>query len=175
MKEDTSEIKNEILRIGGDIIHSDRFRKAWETDHHVEFNVAAHSLEAAGYALLIARWLERHGVKVNEEDVVRAALLHDIGMTEDRVWRSPSYRKAYSHPKRGYQIARDEFGANRQQLEAIRRHMWPLCLIPPRHLTGWIVLTADKASASREAKEVAKLKAKAKLKKHAGKEQEIDK
>lgn len=167
LRYDSIEVKNEILRIGGDIIRSERFRKAWETTHHVEYNVAAHSLETAGYALLIARWLSRRGVKVNEEDVVRAALLHDIGMTESPVRKSPSYRKAYAHPKEGCRIAKDEFGANRLQLEAIRRHMWPICGVPPLHLTGWIVMMADKASASREAKDIAKRKAKARIRKHA--------
>ena len=168
MRYDSKEVKKEILRIGDDIIRSDRFRKAWETRHHVEYNVAAHSLETAGYALLIARWLSRHGVRVNEEDVVRAALLHDIGMTEGPVSKSPSYRKAYAHPKEGCRIARDEFGANRRQLEAIRRHMWPICGIPPLHLTGWIVMMADKASASREAKDMAERKARARMKRRSG-------
>ena len=162
-------LKNEILRLGGDIVRSDRFQKAWTIDHHIRYNVAVHSLEAACYALRIARWLKRRGIKVNEEDVVRAALLHDIGMTEDRVSKSPSYMKAYTHPRAGYRIAKDEFSANKVQLEAIRRHMWPICVLPPLHLTGWIVLTADKASASREAKETAKLKAKSKLKRRGRK------
>lgn len=158
MLEKNKELKKDILRLGGDIVGSDRFRKAWNIGHHVRYNVAVHSLEAACYALRIARWFARHGIKVNEEDVVRAALLHDLGMTDDRVSKSPSYRKAYSHPRAGYRIAKEEFHANKVQLEAIRRHMWPICVLPPLHLTGWIVLTADKASASREAKEVAALK-----------------
>ena len=158
MLEKNKELKEDILRLGGDIVKSDRFKTAWGIGHHVRYNVAVHSLEAACYALRIARWLSRHGIKVNEEDVVRAALLHDLGMTDDRVSRSPAYRKAYSHPRAGYRIAKEEFHANKVQLEAIRRHMWPICVLPPLHLTGWIVLTADKASAGREAKEGAELK-----------------
>lgn len=174
MTVDNEEIKKEIMRLGGDIIQSDRFKKAWDVDHHVDYNVAAHSLEAAGYALKIAKWFSARGVKVNKREVVRATLLHDIGMTEDRVHRSPSYRKAYLHPKEGYRIAEEEYSANRTELEAIRRHMWPVCLIPPVHLTGWIVLMADKASASREAKETAKHRAENKIKKHTGKKRGED-
>ena len=167
MRYDSTEVKKDVLRIGEDIIRSERFREAWETRHHVYYNVASHSLETAEYALLIARWFSRRGIRVNEEDVVRAALLHDIGMTESPVWKSPSYRKAYAHPKEGCRIAKDEFDANRLQLEAIRRHMWPICGVPPLHLTGWIVMMADKASASHEAKDVAKRKARARVKRHA--------
>lgn len=161
MKRDSNEeIRKDILRLGGDIIHSDRFQKAWNVRHHVDYNIAVHSLEVAGYALIIARWLARHGVNVSEEDVVRASLLHDIGMTEDNIFTRPSYIKAFSHPVEGRFIAMNEFGANRVQQNAIHRHMWPICMIPPHHLVGWVVMVADKTSASREAKEVAKRKAK---------------
>ncbi|MBR3146851.1 MAG: HD domain-containing protein [Eubacterium sp.] len=154
------EIRKDILRLGGDIIHSDRFQKAWNVRHHVDYNIAVHSLEVAGYSLIIARWLARHGVHVNEEDVVRAGLLHDIGMTEDNVFTRPSYIKAFTHPVEGRLIAAKEYSANKVQQNAIHRHMWPICMIPPHHIAGWVVMIADKASASREAKEVAKHRAK---------------
>lgn len=172
LKESNKAFKREIFRMGGDIIRSRRFARAWMVDHHLDYNVAVHSLEVAGYALRIAKWCERHGIKVNEEDVVRACLLHDIGMTEARVKRTPAYRKAFLHPKESYKIARDEYGANKAQLDAIRRHMWPICIVPPTHLTGWIVMMADKASASREAKKVAEHKADRRAEKHARKKQE---
>lgn len=156
------EIRKDILRLGGDIIRSDRFQKAWNVRHHIDYNIAVHSLEVAGYALILTRWLARHGVCVSEEDVVRSSLLHDIGMTEDNVFTRPSYIKAFSHPAEGRFIAAKEFGANRVQQNAIYRHMWPICMIPPHHLVGWIVMIADKASASREAEKVASRKAKEK-------------
>lgn len=82
-------------------------------------------METAGYAATLAHWLRQHGLAIDERDVVRASLLHDIGMTEDEVFESPSRKKAFSHPREGVRIARDEFGATEEQLDAIRRHMWP--------------------------------------------------
>lgn len=145
-----SRLRRDVLTIGKDIVHSDRFRRAKKVPHHIKFNVATHSVETAMYALLITRWLARCGAHVSEEDAVRTCLLHDIGMTEAWVHDSPSYRKAFSHPKRGYQIAKDEYNANKVQLDAIRYHMWPICLRPPRHVIGWILFTADKLSTINE-------------------------
>ena len=147
-----AEIRNEILTIGDDIIHSERFQKAKHVPHHVEFTVAQHSMEVAMYAFLITRALKRKGLapKLSEEEVVRAALLHDIGMTEDAVHDSPSYRKAFSHPREGLRIARDEYHLNKIQLNAIQRHMFPIGIIPPQHVLGWIIKTADDLSSTNE-------------------------
>ena len=141
----------ELARLGGDILTSERFAKARRVPHHnAHCNIARHCSETAGYALVFARWLSRHGVETSERDVVRAALLHDIGMTEDAVFLSPSRKKAISHPLEGARIARDEFGANEAQVDAILYHMWPIGFVVPHHTTGWIVLSADKYCSARE-------------------------
>ena len=138
------EIRKEVFRLGKDILQSDRFAKAAQVPHHLRSNIAAHSIRTAQYALALAKWLNHHHITVSEADVVRTALLHDIGMTEDRVFRSPPPLKAYTHPWRGSHIGRDEFRLKQRHVHAIRRHMWPICILPPANRIGWIVLAADK-------------------------------
>lgn len=147
-------LRNDILRYGRDIVSSARFAKAREVPHHSKGgNIARHSMETAGYALLLARWLDRHGVTVSERDAVRASLLHDIGMTEDDVFLSPSYKKARSHPKEGARIAREEYGASEAEAQAILSHMWPVWrAVPPRSMVGWVVSVADKCCSVHETK-----------------------
>ena len=108
------------------------------------------------YALRISRWLERRGLSLDERDIVRASLLHDIGMTEDDVFLSPSRKKAFSHPREGARIAREEFGANDTQADAVRHHMWPIGLVPPHSMTGWVVVAADKCCSMQETLRFAK-------------------
>ena len=143
--------EKEIKALAGDILGSDRFEKAKHIPHHGSVSVARHSLETARLALRICRRLKKKGIYPDERDVVRSALLHDIGMTRERVFGSVSWIKAYTHPREGALIAEEEFGANEAQRNAIRRHMWPICVVPPAHLTGWIVLAADKECSMREA------------------------
>ena len=137
---------NDLVDLGGDIIISDRFAAAIDVPHHSKNgNIAAHSLATAGYALLLARWLNRRGASVSEKDVVRASLLHDIGMTEKDVFLSPSSKKGRSHPIEGARIAQEEFGANEEQVDAILHHMWPFCcMTPPHYDVGFVVTAADK-------------------------------
>ena len=145
---------NDLVDLGGDIIISERFVSAIDVPHHSKTgNIAAHSLETAGYALLIARWLNRHGVSVNERDAVRASLLHDIGMTEEDIFLSPSREKGHTHPVEGARIAREEFDANDVQVDAILHHMWPFCcLTPPHDAVGFVVTAADKMCSLNEAR-----------------------
>ena len=140
----------EVELIGADIISSERFRKAEKICHHKRENVADHSLRVAKRGYRMAVWLEKRGVSVDPQDVVRGSLLHDIGMTEDAVFDSVSFKKAYRHPRKGAAIAVEEFHANQVQTDAVRRHMWPICIIPPLHTAGWIVVAADKYCSVRE-------------------------
>lgn len=170
-----TELRHEVLMIGHDIVQSERFQRARHVPHHIRFNVATHSIETAMYSLLIVRWLNRCGIQVSREDAVRTCLLHDIGMTESWVHDSPSYRKAFSHPKRGYQIARDEYNANKVQLDAIRWHMWPICLMPPKHVIGWILFMSDKLSTFNEGLIIAKMRKKLKSARKAAKAEQARK
>jgi len=139
------------MRLGGDIVASERFIKAKSVPHHSKGgNIALHSLETAGYALMLTRWLKQHGVEVSEVDAVRASLLHDIGMTEDKVFQSPSPIKAWTHPREGMRIALQEYGVNKVQAEAIKYHMWPVFSLPPRSMVGWVVTMADKCCSIHE-------------------------
>lgn len=147
--------EKDIRAIGAKILASKRFGKARTVPHHFDYDVAAHSLDATECALTICRWLNCHGANVCEKDVVEAALLHDIGMTEDEVFQSPPSEKAYTHPVESARIAREEYGANNVELDAILYHMWPIGHTPPHHLVGWILVAADKWSSIRETNDYA--------------------
>lgn len=141
---------DEITRIAGDIINSKRFEQAKKVPHHYTSNVAEHSLAVADEAYEIACRLNERGIAVSKFDVVRGSLMHDLGMTEDHIFFSKFYIKARTHPVQGMLIAKNEFKANKKQLDAIRRHMWPIGFVPPGHKEGWVVLMADKICAYRE-------------------------
>ena len=150
-------LQQDIMALGGDIVASGRFARAQGVPHHSkDENIQTHSLETAALALAISRWLGRRGIMMNETDIVRASLLHDIGMTEKSVSGQPSYVKAYTHPRAGVRIARDEFGANKNQTNAISHHMWPICVVPPKTREGWTVLVADKLYSLAEAYKIVK-------------------
>ena len=144
------QIDDRIRELGGDILDSERFKIAETVPHHGTTSVARHSMDVARYALTQCLMEKAQGREVNEEDVVRAALLHDIGMTDRGIFRSNPAKKAYSHPLRSAEIAKREFNANRVQIDAILRHMWPIAVTPPKYEEGWILISADKFCSVKE-------------------------
>ncbi len=144
------ELLQTVKQSGMGILDSERFRAAWDIPHHPGTSVAQHSLHVAMESCRIAEWLNHHGTHVNVEETIRCALLHDIGMTENSIFSSPAWKKAYTHPNRGARVAEQEYHLTPVQADAIRRHMWPVCVIPPFHIMGWIVTTADKISSIKD-------------------------
>jgi hypothetical protein len=56
------QLQKDVMSIGEDIVLSERFEKAWRVPHHHKRGtIAQHSLDTAGYALRISRWLSRRG------------------------------------------------------------------------------------------------------------------
>ena len=137
-----------ISKEGGDILESERFLRCREIIHHGGTNVERHSLEVTEYALYL--YEKGHYPDTDVRDVVRSCLLHDIGMTDKKVHESVSFLKAYSHPVRSADIAREDYGANQVQIDSILHHMWPICIVPPSYQAGWLLLRADKHCAGND-------------------------
>ncbi|MBP5169641.1 MAG: HD domain-containing protein [Oscillospiraceae bacterium] len=144
------ELLLKVQQAGAEVLNSERFLTAWNIPHHPHVSVAQHSLHVAKESCRLAEWLNRHGAHVSVDDAILCGLLHDIGMTENRVFSSPSWIKAYTHPQHGVDVAEKEYHVREDQADAIRRHMWPVCIIPPVHTLGWIVTAADKISSIKE-------------------------
>ncbi len=149
-KKQLEEAKRIVRYYGRDILASKRFERGKHITHHGVTTVSRHCFHVAVQACLFAGKAQEREFSVSMRDVVRAALLHDVGMTEKRVFKSLSCKKAYTHPWMGGKIAAEEFGASPIVQDAIRHHMWPICVIPPRHLAGWILILSDKTCARRE-------------------------
>lgn len=56
----------------------------------------------------------------------------------------------FTHGGTAMRNAVRDFHLNRVERDSIENHMFPLTLIPPRYLEGYLVTVADKISATRE-------------------------
>jgi len=126
-----------------DILNSSNFQKTKEHIQHGNMTVREHSIHVAIMSLRIKEALH---ITCHERDLVRGALLHDYFLYD---WHKPDAKHphrlhGFYHPGRALQNAKKEYKLTKRQADIIKKHMWPLTVIPPSCREAWIVTTADK-------------------------------
>lgn len=127
-----------------DILESKNFKGTRAHIQHGSMTVHNHCMDVARYSLLINKKL---GVGCNKHDLIRGALLHDYFLYD---WHDKAYLAnrqrlhGFHHPMTALKNAEKEYSLNDTQREIIKKHMWPLSVIPPTCREAWVVTAADK-------------------------------
>lgn len=138
--------EKEFYRIAEPILRNSEFQRRRTFLHHQD-SVYEHSLRVAWVAYKMAKYIQKYK-KVNIQNVVVGALLHDFYLIP---WREnknsiPWKKHGFTHGKvasnNSYQFFPNLM--NDRTINAIERHMFPLTIIPPKYIEGWIITTADK-------------------------------
>lgn len=132
-----------IKNAAPDILQSDNFKLTKTFIQHGNMTVNAHCMNVARYSLKIS---EKLRIKCNEREMIRGALLHDYFLYD---WHSrehvPIYKlHGFYHPGVALRNALKEYELTKREQEIIKKHMWPLTVVPPTCREAWIVSCADK-------------------------------
>lgn len=127
------------------------FQEAMEQTHHLRTTVGDHSINVAYYGLIICALLVHIGIRINERELVRASLCHDLGI----VGRSHKFKNnrecCVRHPIDSLAIAEQMLpDLTDVERDSIRYHMFPLLCRNPHHAVGWVITIADKISQMRD-------------------------
>lgn len=129
---------------GDDILQSENFKKTRAHIQHGTMTVHNHCMDVARYSLLLNKKLR---IGCNKHDLIRGALLHDYFLYD---WHDKEYLAhrqrlhGFHHPATALRNAEKEYSLNDIQREIIKKHMWPLSVIPPMCREAWVVTAADK-------------------------------
>lgn len=138
-------INKEFYAFTKDIIKSEEYVGMKNYKHHIKGSVYDHSVKVA---YLCYKHHKRFGTKVNLQEFIRGALLHDYYLYD---WhdRKPEHRlHGFMHPKRALKNALEKYpDLTENEMDMISRHMFPLTIIPPRTKAGWILCFYDKVAA----------------------------
>ena len=131
---------DEFYTFAGELLTSPQVLSMRRYIQHGSISCLEHCVAVAWYSFLLYRRLGLHG---QERALIRGALLHDFFLYD---WHLPGHPRLHGffHPGLAAQNAVQYFELSDLELEIILRHMWPLTLIPPRHLTAVIVSLVDK-------------------------------
>ncbi len=137
------ELKYIVDQHGRDILHSQGMILSRNHIQHGNVSVFQHSLNVACLSLYLNR---RFRVGANERALVRGGLLHDYFLYD---WHDGNHRQihGFTHPGCALKNAERDFTLCRLERDIIRRHMFPLTVIPPLCRESALVCIADKICA----------------------------
>lgn len=137
------ELHDLLREHGGDILDSDNFKRTREFIQHGNMTVNSHSISVAKYSLAISRKL---GLGCRQRELIRGALLHDYFLYDwhDKCHRDNRRLHGLFHPGIALRNASREYHLTARERDIIKKHMWPLTVIPPLCREAWVVSVADK-------------------------------
>ena len=130
-----------IYQHGKDIIESETFQSMENFMQHGNVSVCQHSISVA---LESIKFVRKFKISCDERAVVRGALLHDYFLYdwhEKALWHN---WHGFRHPGIALQNAVKEYSISQIEGEIIKKHMWPLTIIPPLCREAWIITLVDK-------------------------------
>ena len=137
------QLRRQIRESGADILESTNFQSTREHIQHGTVTVNAHCINVAKHSLMLANKLK---IRINQRELIRGALLHDYFLYDwhDKDHINPLKLHGFFHPGRALQNATRDFDLTDREKDIIRKHMWPMTVIPPMCREAWIVTVADK-------------------------------
>lgn len=89
--------------------------------------------------------------RVDLKSLIRAALLHDYFLYDWHDWDNGEHQwHGFTHGHAALVNALKDFKLNDIERNSIENHMFPMTLVPPRYIEGYLVTLADKCSATAE-------------------------
>ena len=117
---------------------------------HGNTSCLLHCIAVAYYCYRLAERFK--ALKGHENELVRGALLHDYFLYDWHDKNRPDFKPwhGFYHPGVALKNASKEYHLSPREKDIIKKHMWPLTVIPPMCREAWIVSTADKVCSLRE-------------------------
>ena len=136
-----------FLQVLQEIKQETRIQQAKEHIQHGTTTVYAHCVQVAYESYLFAK--ERQ-LDVDMKILIRGALLHDYFLYDWHNQLTPHHLHGFFHPGIALRNASKDVDLNEVEKDIIKKHMFPLTVIPPKYKESWIVCWIDKKCSMRE-------------------------
>jgi len=135
------ELEEEFRLIASEIFYHKDVGRLNDYFHHRSKTRLNHVLEVSWFSFLIAK---RFSCDVHS--TVRGALLHDF-FHYDWLYEGPRLH-GFRHPSIALRNASEVFSLNAIEKDIIKKHMWPLTVVPPLYKESMIVCIVDTVCAT---------------------------
>ncbi len=144
----TEENSDGFLSLVDELLATQEIQGLKAYEQHLEIDRLQHIL---GVAYLSYRICKKLGW--NYRAAARAGIMHDLVYYDWRDGETGGWHKlhGYYHPNRAAMNAKELCeDVTEKELDIIKKHMWPLTVVPPKYKEGYIVTFCDKYCAARE-------------------------
>lgn len=120
--------------------------KMKDSPHHALISAYTHSIRVVHKCIDL---VNRYHLKVNFDDLLLGALLHDFYLYDFH--EHTSFKNGLIHPSKAAENAKKYFNVNKHVYKMINSHMFPLLFWKiPTSREAWVLTIADKLVATRE-------------------------
>ncbi len=139
-----------LREYASDILDSQNFQSTRNYIQHGTMPVYRHCIDVARQSIAISKFLR---IPCSERELIRGALLHDYFLYDWHDKSRGNYQRLHGfyHPGIALRNADKEYRLTLREKDIIKKHMWPLTVVPPRFREAWIVTAADKYCSTLEA------------------------
>ncbi len=121
-------------------VEDHRLKKMDHFVQHGSISTYEHCLLVAYYSYVLMKKLR---IRCKEDELLRGALLHDYYLYDWHDKEKWHRWHGFRHANFALNNALQDFQLTKIEKEIIRKHMWPLTIIPPTCREAWIVNIAD--------------------------------
>jgi uncharacterized protein len=135
-REKKTNLFNQFVDLSESVLNLPEVMSLSEYPHHRAKTRLDHVMEVAFLSFLLGRKLN-----LDLEAIVKGALLHDLFYYD---WRTEGPRlHGFRHHTIALKNAEKITKLSRKEQDIIKKHMWPLTVVPPVYAESWIVCLAD--------------------------------
>ena len=140
-------MEREVIDCIREMMKSSRLRDMITFKQHGDTECLAHTIAVVYCALDIANRLK---ISVNKRQLIRGGILHDYFLYDWHDGKPERRIHGFTHPKSALKNAERDFDLTDRERDIIKKHMFPLTVVPPRYREAWLICIADKLCAIKE-------------------------
>ena len=124
-----------------DIMNNEKFKEMNNYIQHGTTTTLEHCISVSYISYKICKYYNFDYISA-----ARGGLLHDLFLYDwhTHCKETGNHFHGLTHPRTALNNAKKYFDLNDVERDIILKHMWPLTVIPPKHMEGYVVMYADK-------------------------------
>lgn len=140
-----AESDSEFQSIIKELIENETVLEMKNYMQHCDTDCFEHCYTASYYSYQVCKKF-----KLDYKSAARAAMLHDLFLYDWRLKNDRTGLHAFTHPQTACDNAERLFELNEKEKDIIKKHMWPVTVIPPKYSEGYVLTLVDKYCALEE-------------------------